>query len=94
MEGRPSFGILEPEEMSENGGGGVEFGKVLKLAKVKPATLADFNRDHGKGCAFFNMCYIYFAIVRDLFLNDQACIHWALSFFKLNHAARFTNKVL
>ena len=94
MQDGPSVGIVELENMSESDGGKAEEKGVLKLAKVRPATPRDFDRDHGKGCAFFNTCCLYFTIIGDLFPNDQACIHWALSFFKLNHAARFTNKVL
>ena len=37
---------------------------------------------------------IYFMIIGDLFPNDQAHIHWVLSFFKSDHAAHFANKVL
>jgi len=37
---------------------------------------------------------IYFTICNDHFPNDQARIHWALSFFKTDHAARFADKVL
>ena len=62
--------------------------------KIKPATPADFNGDHEKGRAFLNSCNIYFAICGDLFPNEQAWIHWALSFFKANRAACFSNKVL
>ena len=80
--------------MSESDGGNAEEKGVPKLANVRPAILTDFDRDCGKGRAFFNMCCLYFMIVRDLFPNGQARIHWALSFFKSDHAAHFTNKVL
>ena len=80
--------------MLESSGGKVEEKEALKLAKVRLATLTDFDGDHGKGCAFFNTCCIYFRIIGDLFPNDQACIHWVLSFFKSDHVACFTNKVL
>ena len=62
--------------------------------KIKPATPADFNGDREKGRAFLNLCNIYFAICGDLFPNEQAQIHWALSFFKADRAACFSNKVL
>ncbi|KAF8510525.1 hypothetical protein JB92DRAFT_2939053, partial [Gautieria morchelliformis] len=61
----------------------------VKLAKVKPATPVDFDGDQEKGHAFFNTCSIYFAIVGDLFPNNQAQIHWASSFFKSDCAAHF-----
>ena len=87
-----SFGIVELEKMSESDGRKAE--GAPKLANVRLAILTDFDRDCRKGRAFFNMCCLYFAIVGDLFPNDQAHIHWALSFFKLDCAACFTNKVL
>ena len=62
--------------------------------KIKPATPADFDGDHEKGRAFLNSCNIYFAICGDLFPNEQARVHWALSFFKADRAAHFANKVL
>ena len=80
MQDSLSFGIVEPEKMLESDGGKVE--GAPKLANVRPVILTDFNGDCGKGCAFFNMCCLYFMIIGDLFPNDQACIHWALSFFK------------
>ena len=78
--------------MSESDGGKVE--GAPKLVNVRPAILTDFDGDHGKGHAFFNTCCLYFTIIGDLFPNDQAHIHWALSFFKSDRAAHFANKVL
>ena len=37
---------------------------------------------------------IYFAICHDHFPNDQTHIHWALSFFKMDHVTQFADKVL
>ena len=80
--------------MSESNGGKAEEKGAPKLAKVRPAIPTDFDGDCRKGRAFFNTCCLYFTIIRDLFPNDQAHIHWALSFFKSDHVAHFTNKVL
>ena len=80
--------------MSESDGRKAEEKGASKLVKVRLATLTDFDRDRGKGCAFLNTSCLYFTIIGDLFPNDQACIHWVLSFFKLDHAACFANKVL
>ena len=66
----------------------------IKAGKGQTSNSNGLDGDHGKGCAFFNMCCLYFAIIGDLFPNDQARIHWALSFFKSAHAAHFANKVL
>ena len=92
MQDGPSFGIVELEKMSESDG--VKAEGAPKLANIRPAIPTDFDRDRRKGCAFFNTCCLYFVIIGDLFPNDQACIHWALSFFKPDCAACFANKVL
>jgi hypothetical protein len=64
-----------------------------KLSRVKPATPPDCDGDHEKGHAFLNTYSIYFVICRSLFPNDQARIHWTLSYFKSNRAACFANRV-
>ena len=94
MQDGPSFGIAEPEKMSESNSGKVEEKGAPKLANIRLAILMDFNGDHGKGHAFFSTCCLYFTIIGDLFPNDQAHIHWVLSFFKSDHVARSANKVL
>ena len=78
--------------MSESNGRKAE--GAPKLANVRPAIPMDFDGDCGKGHAFFNTCCLYFAIIGDLFPNDQAHIHWPLSFFKSDRVAHFANKVL
>ena len=70
-----SFGIAEPEKMSESDGGKEEEREAPKLMKVRPAILMDFDRDRRKGHVFLNTCCLYFVIVGDLFPNDQAHIH-------------------
>ena len=65
-----------------------------RCSKVKSASPADFDGNHKKGWAFLNSCTIYFGICGDQFLNDQARIYWALSFFKTDQAAHFADKVL
>ena len=94
MQDSPSFGMVELEKMSESNGGKAEEKGAPKLAKVRLAIPMDFDGDHRKGHAFFNTCCLYFVIIRDLFPNNQARIHWALSFFKLDCVAHFANKVL
>ena len=88
------FGKLESEDGLGDSRRKVDEGMASMLAEVKPAMLADFDGDREKGRAFFNTCCIYFMVVRDLFLNNQSQIHWVLSFFKSDQAARFANKVL
>src|SRR3979490_32366 len=68
---------------------------TLSIAsRVRPASPLDFDGDGDRGRAFLNSCSIYFAICGDHFANDQARIHWALSFFTSARAAQFANKVL
>ena len=87
MQDSPSFGIAELEKMLESDGGKAEEKGAPKLVKVRLAIPMDFDGDRRKGHVFFNTCCLHFAIVRDLFPNDQACIHWALSFFKLRNVS-------
>ena len=82
MQDGPSFGMVELEKMLESDSGKAEEKGAPKLVKVRLAIPMDFDGDRRKGHVFFNTCCLHFTIVRDLFPNDQACIHWALSFFK------------
>jgi hypothetical protein len=65
-----------------------------RRVEIKPANPSEFDGDREKRQAFLNSCDIYFMICSDLFPNEQARIHWALSFFKSDRAARFSNTVL
>ena len=94
MQDSLSFEIVELEKMLESNGRKVEEKGAPKLVKVRLAILTDFDGDFRKGRVFFNTCCLYFMIIRDLFPNNQAHIHWALSFFKSDRAACFANKVL
>jgi hypothetical protein len=61
---------------------------------LKPATLNDFDRDHLKGRAFLNSCRLYISLCEDKFKDEQAKIHWALSFMKSRCAALYVNSIL
>src|SRR3979490_1077370 len=54
----------------------------LVTSQVRPASPSDFDGDREGGQALLNSCTIYFAICGNQFPNDQAHIHWALSYFK------------
>ena len=94
MQSESDFGKLESKERLGDSWRKSDEGTASTLAKVKPAMPADFDSNREKGHAFFNTCCIYFTVIRDLFPSDQSRIHWALSFFKSDRAARFTNKIL
>jgi hypothetical protein len=74
--------------------GEAELEVLGKFARVKLSTLAEYDGDLEKGCAFLNMYSIYFMICGPLFLNNQACLYKALSYFNSNCAAHFANKVI
>ena len=94
MQSESDFGKLESEGCLRDSQRKADEGTASMLTKVKPVMPADFDGDWEKGCAFFNTCCIYFIVVGDLFLSDQSWIHWVLSFFKLDWATHFANKVL
>jgi hypothetical protein len=94
MHEESSSGRAELAEEAENYGGEVESEVLGMLSRVKPATPPDFDGDRKKGRAFLHTCSIYFAICGSLFPNDQARIHWTLSYFKSDRATRFTNRVI
>jgi hypothetical protein len=61
---------------------------------LKPATLNDFDGDRLKGQAFLNSCRLYISLYKDQFKDEQAMIHWALSFMKSRRAALYANSIL
>jgi hypothetical protein len=61
---------------------------------LKLATLNDFDEDWVKGRAFFNLCWLYISLCEDQFKDEQAKIHWALSFMKSGCAALYANSIL
>jgi hypothetical protein len=61
---------------------------------LRPATPNDFDEDHVKGQASLNSCWLYISLCEDQFKDEQAKIHWALSFMKFRHAALYANSIL
>src|SRR6267154_2163817 len=61
---------------------------------LKPATPNDFDGDRLKGWAFLNSCRLYISLCESQFRDDQAMIHWALSFMKSGRAALYANHIL
>ena len=93
MQSKSDFGKPESKEDLGDSQRKADEGMASTLAKVKPVMPADFDSNQEKGCTFFNTCCVYFTVIGDLFLSDQSRIHWVLSFFKLDRAAHFANKV-
>jgi hypothetical protein len=55
---------------------------------------SNFDRDRAQGHAFLMSCELYISITALDFINEQVCIHWALSYFKGGHAASFTERIV
>jgi Retrotransposon gag protein/Zinc knuckle len=61
---------------------------------LKPAAPNEFDGDRLKGRAFLNSCRLYISLCADQFRDEQAQVHWALSFMKSGRAALYANQIL
>jgi hypothetical protein len=61
---------------------------------LKPTTPNNFDGDRLKGRAFLNSCRLYISLCKSQFQDDQAKIHWALSFMKSRRVALRANHIL
>jgi hypothetical protein len=66
----------------------------VRARGLNPATLNDFDGDHLKGQAFLNSYQLYISLCKDQFKDEQAKIHWALSFMKSRRVALYANSIL
>src|ERR1700676_455122 len=66
----------------------------VRACGLKPASPNEFDGDHLKGRAFLNSCRLYIALCEHQFTDEQAQIHWALSFMKSGRAALHANRIL
>jgi hypothetical protein len=62
---------------------------VLHSPRIKPVNPDNFDGDRSKGCTFLTSCELYLSLTGVDYPDKQACIHWALSFFKSGCAAMF-----
>jgi hypothetical protein len=62
--------------------------------RLKPAVPQDFDGDRKKGRAFLNSCTLYMQLCANEFADDQAKIHWALTYMKSGRASAFANRVI
>jgi len=53
----------------------------------------DFNGEHHNGRAFFNSCSLYIRLAPEQFRDEQERILWALTFFKGERAAKWSENV-
>ena len=62
--------------------------------QLKASLPNKFSGDRNAGLTFLNSCKLYVSLCKDQFIDDQAQIHWVLSFMKEGRAAQFTDRVL
>jgi hypothetical protein len=62
--------------------------------RLKPGVPPSFDGDHAKGCAFMNSCVLYQSLCAAEFQDDQAKIHWVLSYMKSDHTATFADHTI
>jgi hypothetical protein len=65
-----------------------------QACSLKPSPPNDFDGDHLWGQAFLNSCQLHIFLCEEQFKDEQAKIHWALSFMKSGHAALHANHIL
>src|SRR3981189_3634652 len=56
-------------------------------SRVKPGAPQNFDGDREGGRSFLTSCQLYISLSIDNIADDQAQIHWALSYFKSGRAA-------
>jgi hypothetical protein len=67
---------------------------VLHSPRIKPANPDNFDGDRSKGHAFLISCELYLSLTGADCPDEQACIHWALLFFKSGRAATFAECIV
>jgi hypothetical protein len=66
----------------------------LHSPRIKPANPDNFDGDRSKGHAFLTSCELYLSLTGADYPDEQARIHWALSFFKSGCAATFSERIV
>jgi hypothetical protein len=62
--------------------------------RISPASLENFDGDRSKGRAFLTSCELYLSLAGPDYPDEQARIHWALSFFKSRRVATFSKRIV
>jgi hypothetical protein len=68
--------------------------KASHPSRVNPGAPSNFDGDRAQGRAFLTSCELYISLSQLNFIEDQVCIHWALSYFKGRHAATFAERII
>jgi hypothetical protein len=67
---------------------------VLHSPRIQPTNPDNFDGDRSKGHAFLTSCELYLSLTGADYPDEQARIHWALSFFKSGRAATFAEHIV
>jgi|HubBroStandDraft_3_1064219.scaffolds.fasta_scaffold10482_2 hypothetical protein len=91
---------LHPTASSSNAGGIPAFDgeenppPPVARNRLKPGAPPSFDGDRAKGRAFMNSCVLYQSLCAAEFQDDQAKIHWVLSYMKSDRAATFADRTI
>jgi hypothetical protein len=95
-----AFPPLHPTASSSNAGAVPTFdgeeNSPLPIThnRLKPGVPPSFDGDHAKGHAFMNSCILYQSLCAMEFQDDQAKIHWVLSYMKSDHTTTFADRTI
>jgi hypothetical protein len=67
---------------------------ALHSPRIKPANPDNFDGDKSKGHAFLTSCELYMSLTGADYPDEQARIHWALSFFRSGCVAMFAECIV
>jgi hypothetical protein len=67
---------------------------VSHSPRIKLASPDTFDGDRSKGRTFLTSCELYLSLAGPDYPDEQAHIHWALSFFKSRRVATFTERIV
>jgi hypothetical protein len=95
-----AFPPLHPTASSSNAGAVPTFdgeeNSPLPVARnrLKPGVPPSFDGDRAKGHTFMNSCMLYQSLCAVEFQDDQAKIHWVLSYMKSDCATTFVDRTI
>jgi hypothetical protein len=68
--------------------------QMSQPSRVKPGIPSHFDGDRVQGHAFLTSCELYISLTQSDFIDEQVCIHWALSYFKGRRTVSFAERIL
>jgi hypothetical protein len=74
--------------------GSKEMDRCPLTSRVKPGIPSNFNGDRAQECTFLTSCELYISLTQLDFVEDQVCIHWALSYFKGGRVVNFAECII